>query len=292
MDDLTLRCLDSHADYAACVQLQRDVWGEAFADVVPATILMVAQRVGGVSAGAFDADGRLVGFVFGISGVRAGTLAHWSDMLAVRSEVRRGGLGVRLKRFQRDLLLDRGITRAYWTYDPLIAGNAHLNLTRLGAVPIEYVANMYGETGSTLHRGLETDRVVVEWRLDDPQVARALDAAPAATVDAGIAGMPLVNAGVVGTPLVNAGVVGMPLVNADPVSRPGEAALPTAAWVRVAVPPDIVGLKAARPDDARAWQRATRRAFSWYLANGYRVAGFHRASMPAPCYVMTTDPKK
>lgn len=280
MDDVTLRCLDSHADYAACVQMQRDVWGAAFADVVPATILMVAQRVGGVSAGAFDADGRLVGFVFGISGVRAGTLAHWSDMLAVRSEVRRGGLGVRLKRFQRDLLLDRGITRAYWTYDPLLAGNAHLNLTRLGAVPIEYVANMYGETGSTLHRGLETDRVVVEWRLDDPQVARALDAAPEATLDAGVEAMPL----------VNAGVGGMPLINADPVSRPGEAALPTATWVRVAVPPDIAGLKAARPDDARAWQRATRRAFSWYLANGYRVAGFHRASTPAPYYLVTTDP--
>ena len=280
MDDVTLRCLDSHADYAACVQLQRDVWGEAFADVVPATILMVAQRVGGVSAGAFDADGRLVGFVFGISGVRAGTLAHWSDMLAVRSEVRRGGLGVRLKRFQRDLLLDRGITRAYWTYDPLLAGNAHLNLTRLGAVPVEYVANMYGETGSTLHTGLETDRVIVEWRLDDPRVERALDAAPEAMIDAGVASMPL----------VNAGVAGMPLVNADPVSRPGEAALPTAAWVRVAVPPDIAGLKAARPADARAWQRATRRAFSWYLANGYRVAGFHGASTPAPCYLVTTDP--
>lgn len=270
MDDATLRCLDSHADYAACVQLQRDVWGRDFVDVVPATILMVAQRVGGVSAGAFDAHGRLLGFVFGISGVRAGALAHWSDMLAVRAEARRGGLGLHLKRFQRDLLLDRGITRAYWTYDPLVAANAHLNLTRLGAFPVEYVANMYGDTGSTLHAGLDTDRVIVEWRLDDPRVERALDATPDAALDAGAAGMPL--------------------VNPDPVSQPGEVALPTAAWVLIAVPPDIARLKADRLDDARAWQRATRRALSWYLAHGYRVAGFHRAATPAPCYLVTTDP--
>ncbi len=263
-----LRCLDSHADYAACVQLQRDVWGRNFADVVPATILMVAQRVGGVSAGAFDGDNRLLGFVFGISGVRAGALAHWSDMLAVRAEVRRGGLGLQLKRFQRGLLLERGITRAYWTYDPLVAGNAHLNLTRLGAVPVEYVANMYGDTGSTLHAGLDTDRVIVEWRLDDSQVERTLDGASVARS--------------------GARVEGMPLVNADPASRRKGAALSTAPWVRVAIPPDIARLKAARPDDARTWQRATRRALSWYLANGYRVAGFHRTA--APCYVVTTDP--
>ena len=83
-----IRPFASRAECDACVRLQRETWGEDFVDVVPATILMVSQRVGGVSAGAFDADGRLLGFVFGISGIRAGELVHWSDMLAVRPEAR------------------------------------------------------------------------------------------------------------------------------------------------------------------------------------------------------------
>ena len=82
----TIRPFDSLADYEACVRLQREVWGSDFVDVVPPTMLMVAQRVGGISAGAFDAHGTLLGFVFGISVVRDGQLAHWSKMLAVRPE--------------------------------------------------------------------------------------------------------------------------------------------------------------------------------------------------------------
>ena len=87
---ITLRPLASRTDYAACADLQRDVWGPDFRDVVPVTILMVSQRVGGVAAGAFSEEGQLVGFVFGISGVRGGDLAHWSDMLP--SDRRRTGV--------------------------------------------------------------------------------------------------------------------------------------------------------------------------------------------------------
>ena len=172
---LTLRRLDTREDYEACVRLQRDIWGPDFLDVVPATILMVSQKVGGVNAGAFDTNGRLLGFVFGISGVRNGELAHWSDMLAVRRDTRGAGVGKRLKLLQRDLLLNDGITVAYWTYDPLVARNANLNLNSLGALPVEYVANMYGETQSGLHAGLDTDRFVVVWRLDDPRVEQTLN---------------------------------------------------------------------------------------------------------------------
>ena len=171
--DVTIRPLDSRGDYDACVRLQREVWGADFVDVVPATILMVSQRVGGVAAGAFDADGRLLGFVFGISGLRGGEPVHWSDMLAVRPEARGAGLGKRLKHFQRGQLLERGVRRMLWTYDPLVARNANLNLNGLGAAPVEYVVDMYGDTHSTLHAGLETDRFVVEWRLDAPRGAAA-----------------------------------------------------------------------------------------------------------------------
>ena len=266
-----IRSFDSRADYDACVRLQRETWGEDFVDVVPATILMVSQRVGGVSAGAFDADGRLLGFVFGISGIRDGELAHWSDMLAVRPEARGAGLGKRLKHFQRDQLLKRGIRRMLWTYDPLVARNANLNLNGLGARPVEYVVNMYGDTRSSLHAGLDTDRFVVEWRLDEGAPAKKGEAGPArkgaATVDTGAA----------------------PLVDPEWLDR--ERRLPTDPCVRVAAPADIDGLKATDPACARAWQQAQRRAFTWYLANGYRVSGFeHRRATDDSYYLVTRVP--
>ena len=53
-----------------------------------------------------------------------------------------------------------------WTSDPLVARNAHFNINRLGALPVEYVENIYGaNTGSTLHGALPTDRTVIAWQL-------------------------------------------------------------------------------------------------------------------------------
>ena len=258
--DMTIRPFASRADYDACVRLQREVWGEHFVDVVPATILMVSQRVGGVSAGAFDGDGRLLGFVFGISGIRDGELVHWSDMLAVRPEARGAGLGKRLKQFQRDQLLERDIRRMLWTYDPLVARNANLNLNGLGAAPVEYVVDMYGDTRSALHAGLDTDRFIVEWRLDEEGPVRT---APAAA-DAGTA----------------------PVV--DPAWSARERPLPTTPCVRVAAPADIDALKAADPAYARAWQQIQRRAFAWYLANRYRVSGFEHQQAPDDSHYLVT----
>ena len=246
-DDVTLRRFESRNDYAACVELQRTVWGRDFVDVVPATILMVSQRVGGVSAGAFDRDGRLVGFVFGITGYDGGEPVHWSDMLAVRPEWRGRGLGKRLKQYQRDLLLARGVRRARWTYDPLVARNANLNVNGLGARPVEYVPDMYGDTRSALNAGLETDRFVVEWRLDE-----------AAPPDA-------------------PGGDGAPIVGASPDD---EQPLPDDPIVRIAAPSDIDALKAEDAAGARAWQQMHRRAFDWYFNRGYRVAGFRYCESP------------
>jgi len=132
-DGLVLRPLISTADYDEAVALQDDIWGAGFSDRVPASILRVAQKVGGVSAGAFDSRGRMIGFVFGLTGVRDGTLVHWSDMLAVREEARGMRLGERLKHYQRDIVRAMGVEKMFWTFDPLVARNAHFNLNRLGA---------------------------------------------------------------------------------------------------------------------------------------------------------------
>src|ERR1041384_8789896 len=97
MDPSTIdvRPLATREELQACVGLQRETWGASFSDTVPASILKVSQRVGGVALGAFGDGGRLLGFVFGLTGVERGAIVHWSDMLAGRSEARNLGGGRR-----------------------------------------------------------------------------------------------------------------------------------------------------------------------------------------------------
>src|SRR5438067_3815899 len=168
-DGITVRRVATLAEYQTCVAIQEETWGQGFRELVPTAILMVAQKLGGVCAAAFDAHDRMLGFVFGITGLKDGALVHWSDLLAVRPEARGAHLGERLKRYQRELVLAVGVHTMYWTFDPLVARNAHLNLVRLGARAAEYVPNMYGDrTGSPLHGALATDRFVAEWDLVAP----------------------------------------------------------------------------------------------------------------------------
>jgi GNAT superfamily N-acetyltransferase len=114
---VAIRHVRTHDEFVACVELQTLTWGAAFRELVPATILKITQRVGGVTAGAFAADGTLLGFVFGITGVEHGLVVHWSDMLAVRPEAQGLGIGRQLKLFQREAVRALGAAHMYWTYD-------------------------------------------------------------------------------------------------------------------------------------------------------------------------------
>jgi predicted GNAT superfamily acetyltransferase len=170
---LVIRDLSSLRDYADCVSLQEATWGAGFSERVPTAILRVSQLIGGVAAGAFDGD-RMVGFVFGLTGMRNNELVHWSDMLAVREELRGQGIGEKLKQYQREKVLAIGVRSMLWTFDPLQAGNAHFNINHLGAMPIEYVPDMYGiHTGNPLFGAMPTDRFIVRWRLDRSRPAPA-----------------------------------------------------------------------------------------------------------------------
>ena len=177
-ESIEIRDLKTEAELRACVTLQRATWGEGFTEVVPVAILQVVQYVGGIAAGAFNTRDELVGFVFGISGIEQGmhgvVPVHWSDMLAVRKDMRNQGIGERLKRYQRDALLTRGVERVYWTFDPLDAKNAYVNFARLGIIARVYRPNMYGETDSPLHRGIGTDRLIAIWPIASHRVADRL----------------------------------------------------------------------------------------------------------------------
>jgi predicted GNAT superfamily acetyltransferase len=163
--EIIVRKCESLEDFHCCVKLQREIWAEADLEVEPATMFVVAAHTGGEVLGAFDGD-RLVGYTLALVGLRDRTTYLHSHMAGVKPEYRDRGVGRMLKLFQRSEALGRGIRLIQWTFDPLEARNAHFNLNRLGAICRTYQPNLYGVTTSPLHRGLATDRLLVEWHLD------------------------------------------------------------------------------------------------------------------------------
>jgi predicted GNAT superfamily acetyltransferase len=251
-DGIVIRRVETQAEYEECVRIQDETWGAGFSERVPSAILKVSQYLGGVTAAAFDsaaADARILGFVFGMTGIRDGQLVHWSDMLAVRPEARDHGIGRRLKLYQRSLVAELGVTQILWTFDPLVSRNAHLNLNALGARVTDYVPDMYGaDTGSELHQGIGTDRFVVAWEVRG-------DVSGAAGQRGGGAGS--------GDGRGEAGRRGR-----------GDA---RGTEILVEIPQDIQQLIVADPAAALRWRESTRPAFLRLLADGYRVAGFERS---------------
>lgn len=264
-DGIVIRDCETLEDYLACVAIQEETWGRAFSERVPAAILRVSQRVGGIAAGAFDAQGQMVGFVFGMTGVQDGVLVHWSDMLAVRANVRGRHIGARLKQYQRQKVCALGVRTMMWTFDPLVARNAHFNMNRLGAFPTEYAVNMYGTTRSALHGALPTDRFVVAWECNPAVQHRPRDGR--------------------GTHADAA------LVNPVAHGTPSLATVDDGRELRIQIPVDVQPIIQQQPALAARWRDVTRRAFTERMTAGYRVSAFVRdVGDELPYYILTREP--
>ncbi|MGH9712253.1 MAG: GNAT family N-acetyltransferase [Candidatus Acidiferrales bacterium] len=165
--DIEIRHCRALAEYEECVRLERSTWGEEL--TVPAAIFVVAHHSGGQVLGAFD-GGQMIGFTMALTGLRGKQGFLHSHMTAVLPDYQNRGVGRRLKLFQRQDALKRGIPLVEWTFDPLELKNAHFNLVRLGAIVRRYIPDCYGVTNSPMHAGLPTDRLVAEWWLDSERV--------------------------------------------------------------------------------------------------------------------------
>lgn len=172
-DAVVIRLIHDLEEMRAAVGLQKEVWNFSDAELVPLRLFVVAEKVGGQVIGAFDGK-RMVGFALSVPGVRTGHAYLHSHMLAVHADYRNGGLGRKIKMFQREDALGRGIELIEWTFDPLEIKNAWLNIEKLGAIARRYNINQYGITSSPLQGGLPTDRLIAEWWLKSRRVESLL----------------------------------------------------------------------------------------------------------------------
>lgn len=186
-----IRTLTPADDLSGVMAVQYATWGHDDA-VVPHQIV-AAMRNGGIVIGAYYGT-HMVGFSYGFPGYKDGKAYLCSHMLAVLPEYRYHGLGRQLKLAQRQAALEKGYELVTWTYDPLQAPNARLNLAKLGAVARTYVPDYYGAMSDAINAGLPSDRFVVEWHLQSPRVVAAVAGGPLPRKPAWM-GAPPVNAG-------------------------------------------------------------------------------------------------
>jgi predicted GNAT superfamily acetyltransferase len=174
--EYTIRECTTFEDFDACMEMQRSVWRFEPLDITPLRSFVITRRSGGFTLGAFDRSGKLLGFCHALPSFDEWLKPYYySHMLAVEPSLQNSGIGVRLKFAQRDYALKRGITLISWTFDPLQSRNAYLNIVKLGGVVRKYHVNYYGnQSTSALHRGLDTDRLFLEWWVRSERVVDAI----------------------------------------------------------------------------------------------------------------------
>jgi chorismate synthase len=167
-----IRHFETPDDHRQCEDVQQIVWRGDYP--VPSNMTITTQRHGGMALGAFDDAGRMLGFVISMYAPahQAGAnshVSHHSHIAAVLPEFQSLRIGEALKRRQAEELRARGLNLVTWTYDPLEARNAWLNVHKLGAVSRIFIQNCYGEMRDVMNMGLPSDRLEVEWWLDETQ---------------------------------------------------------------------------------------------------------------------------
>src|SRR5260370_12580827 len=174
--DVDVREVATIAEYNACVQLQREVFGLPDLEISPRRHLIVSHEAGGWTLGAFVGE-KLVGFVHHLAAVRGDEIFGYSHMMAVAADFQNRGVGARLKWAQRARALSEGRDFIKWTFEPMRGRNAHFNLNRLGVVIRDYAVNFYGTDYLTnpvekiaVASGMDSDRLFASWDLRSSRV--------------------------------------------------------------------------------------------------------------------------
>ncbi len=211
--------LETLQQVSAASDLLSEVWGGDH-DGMPAHLLRALAHSGNYAMGLYDGPLMVAASVAFFSDPSRS--AMHSHITGVRPGYQGRGFGRMLKQHQRDWAHARGLHRITWTFDPLVARNAHFNLRVLGVRVTDYLVNHYGPMDDGVNRGDETDRLLVSWTLFAP-------------------------------------------TSPPPIRE---------VLATVAVPSDIAAIRRESPQDAAAWRRRVRDAFTAHLADGLEVGGF------------------
>ena len=150
-----------------------EIWAmDAGTEITP-NLLQAMVHSGAYLSGAF-VDEKCVGAAFAFPAISGGLHLH-SHMTAVLDKYRDKGIGYSLKIDQWNWAKKNNYKEITWTFDPLVARNAKLNLIKLGVDISAYYSNFYGDMPDALNAGDESDRVMASWKVaGDQPVAKSV----------------------------------------------------------------------------------------------------------------------
>jgi chorismate synthase len=274
METIHIRPLKTLAEMRAAVELQKIYWGNDIESVVSAHMLFSIATAGGHVLAATQGE-RMVGVLIGFLGTNPeeierpamANLQMVSKRMVVLPEYRGHGVGYKLKLKQRELTIKQGVRLVTWTYDPLLAMNAHLNIRKLGAISERYLENYYGteDVGGLTTLGF-SDRLQVEWWVTNRRVEERLN---------GKRGdLNLQHYLDAETPILN-----ISTADTHGTPWPAESAItPTGTLSLLEIPINYSAIVNTDPVLARAWRLHTRDLFKRLLSSGYVVTDFLRES--------------
>jgi predicted GNAT superfamily acetyltransferase len=267
---MEIRALRTLGEMREAVELQKVFWGSDAESVIPAHMLFSLANHGGHVLAAYD-GAVLAGVLIGFLGTHMedsnrpamANLQLVSKRMVVLPAYRNQGVGYRLKVAQRELAIKQGVRLIVWTFDPLQALNAHLNIRKLGGICREFCQDYYGtqDTGGLTLLG-SSDRLFVEWWVTNRRVDERINGSRG---DLGLkhyldANTPILNA-------TSADARGLCLPASTPVRASGSMAL-------LEIPADYTALVGADVELARAWRAHSRLMLGALMDAGYLVTDF------------------
>ena len=149
---------------------------DAGTEITP-NLLQAMIHSGAYLSGAF-VDGECVGAAFAFPATTGGLHLH-SHMTAVLDSFRDKGIGYALKVDQYKWAKQNNYKEITWTFDPLVARNAKLNVLKLGVDISAYYPNFYGDMPDELNAGDESDRVMASLKVvGDTPTSRSVISTP------------------------------------------------------------------------------------------------------------------
>lgn len=164
-EGIEIRSLDTMEQILEATRVLTEVWG-GDSTRMPPSLLRALAYAGNYAVGLYDGD-RMVGASVAFFAEPGARSIH-SHITGVLAEYRSQGLGRVLKQHQRTWAFARDVGHITWTFDPLVARNAHFNTRVLGARITEYLVDQYGSSDEERSRGAETDRLMTTWALAAP----------------------------------------------------------------------------------------------------------------------------
>jgi len=177
--DVRIAPLETVEQVFAASAVLSEVWGGDRSGMPP-NLLRALAHSGNYAVGLYDGD-LMIGASVAFFAAPSARSMH-SHITGILPPYRGHELGRALKQHQRDWALARDVGQITWTFDPLVARNAHFNLRVLGTRVTEYLVNQYGPMDDGVNRGDESDRIMVTWVLAAPPVPTPDDADVVATV--------------------------------------------------------------------------------------------------------------